>query len=645
MYRVDVDGELFADSSSEDYILIDPTVTLEANKAGSFTFTIPSEHPNRDAIKRRKSIITVYRDEELIFQGICVSESEDFYKQKKIECEGELTYLNDSVQRPKRYQGVTPLELLKNYIAVHNAQVDDYKKFEVGNVTVFDKNDYIYCFTNMNSTMTEIKEDLVDDYGGYVRVRYAEGKKYIDYLAGAPRRSSQTIKLGVNLLDYNSNIDNTDISTVVIPLGAKQEESSVEGLETRLTIESVNEGRDYVQNDALIENYGKITKVVTWDDVTTPQALKSKCERYMQDLQFENVVIEVKAVDLGYISDKLEKFQLLDEIKVISPKHGMDRYFPLTKMKLKLNNPENDTFTLGKKTKTSLTAKNNADISSIQKELSQALGNSAIKSILDQAREATGKLLTSADGGYVVFDIDEKTGQPYRILVLDKPDKTKAQKVIQINNQGVGFSHNGIEGPYTNAWTIEGYLSADCIMTGNLNADIIQSGKLADKDLNVVFDLEKGTLTIKKGEINLGDGTFVLNDKGDVYSKGTMEVANVKVTGGSVEGTTIKGSTIKGSTIVTNNRTHALKNEIGLYIDNNAFDLGFYVDDLMGEPSSTYGHITALSGVLQFLVNDKIVMSIDGATRIDGGAIGPHIKIPTLVVDKLIYKDIYKRES
>lgn len=370
MYRIYVDNELFSDSRIDDLMLINPVITLEANNPGSFTFTIPAEHPKKDLIKRRKSIISVFRDVEStpVFQGFCVEETTDFNRQRKVKCEGELSYLNDSVQRQAKYQGVTVLELFTEYIKNHNSQVDDYKKFEIGEVTVTDHNDYIYCFTNMQSTMTEIKEDLVDDYGGFVRVRYDNGKKRIDYINDSPRISPQTIELGKNLIDFTSNIDCSDIATVVIPLGAKLDTQEVEGLDARLTVKSVNDDKDYIENTIAVSNYGRIVKVVKWDDVTTPSELKTKCEKYIKDYQFDNVVVQAKAVDFGYFSNKIEKFQMLDSVRIVSEKHGMDRYFMLTKMKLNLNNPENDVFTFGKTIKVSLTVSANSSIGMMQRE-------------------------------------------------------------------------------------------------------------------------------------------------------------------------------------------------------------------------------------------------------------------------------------
>lgn len=527
MYQIYVDGELFCDSRIDDMAIINPVVRLEANKAGEFTCTMPPEHPKYDLIKKRKSIIEIYRDdeEEPIFSGFCTKETIDFYKQKNIVCEGELSYLNDSIQRPARYQAMTPLSLLTAYINNHNSQVEEHKRFEIGTVTVTDPNNYISCYTNMNSTMKEIKEDLVDDLGGYVRTRHEAGKKLIDYLANSPRVNTQAIELGVNLMDYESNLDTTEIATQVIPLGARLETSSIDGLEERLTIKSVNNNTDYLKSQEAIDKYGIITQVVTWDDVTTPEALKSKGNKWLTDEQFDNVFIKVKAIDLGNISNKKEKFKLLDSIKVISSVHGMDRYFILSKMTLNLNNPESDVFELGKVERTSLTARTSEAVVNALKQIPVS------SDLIKQAVEQATALITGVDGGYVLLDIDERTKQPYRILIMDKAEKEQALNVIQINKNGIGFSTSGINGPYKNAWTIDGKLVADFITAGTMYADRIKGG------------------TLRLGGSSNSNGLLQIVDaSGNVI--GTWGVDGINATKGTFEGS-IKSSDaeIKGGFI------------------------------------------------------------------------------------------------
>lgn len=494
MYKILVDGKTFCDSRVDDLAIINPVVNLEVNSAGSMSFTIPPEHPFYDAIKRRKSVVSVYRDNESnpIFQGICTEESIDFYKQKKIECDGELAYLNDSIQRQAKYQDRTVLSLLTTYIENHNAQVEESKRFEIGNVTV--TSDYIYCFTNMETTLECIKNDLVDDFGGYLRIRYANGHKYIDYLADSPKTAVQTIELGKNLLSYESNIDDTEIATRIIPLGAKIDNPQIEELEQRLDIKSVNDNLDYVESTTAIENLGIITQVVVFDNVNTASALKTKGQAYLNEIQFENVVIEVGAIDLGYLTDQFDKFELLDYIHVISSAHGMNKWFTLTEMTLNLNQPENDKFTLGQTKTLSLSAQTNDQ----NAEITRIVNETPTTSYMSQAIKQATSLLSGAEGGYIKIQTDED-GKPYEILIMDTDDTATAEKVWRWNQNGFGFSANGYDGDYALAMTMNGEIVADFITSGTMRADIINGG---------VFKV--GGELNRNGEIQIYDENGVL---------------------------------------------------------------------------------------------------------------------------------------
>ena len=499
MYKVLCDGALMCDSRIEELALINPVANLEENKAGSFSFSITPAHPKHDAIQRRKSIVEVYdiqgKDKELLFYGVCIEADEDFYKQKRIYCEGPLTYFNDSIQRPMKYQG-TIRGYLEVLVSNHNAQVEEEKQFQVGMVTVRDSNDYMYCYTNMESTMKCLKEDLVDDLGGIIRIRHENGVKYVDYLADSPNTNSQAIRLGKNLVDFSSNIDTTDIATAIIPLGAKLETSAVEGLETRLTIESVNDGKDYVYSESAVGNFGWIYKVVTFDDVTDPNNLKAKAEEYLNAVQFENVVIEAKAVDMHLTDKNIERFKVSDEILVISEPHGLNKRFRLTKQTLNLNNPEKDTVTLGKNEVLSLSAKT----ASVQGELEQKS-----ESILSEAIKNATSIIANAMGGYVVKTNDE-------ILIMDTNDIKTAKKVWRWNINGLGYSSNGYAGPYKLAMTMDGAIVADMITAGVLNSIKINNGNgefTVDEKGNVVANsLTSNNATITGGSFNVKKSSF-----------------------------------------------------------------------------------------------------------------------------------------
>lgn len=463
MYRVLCDGLPIYDLRDEELVLIDPKLTLEVNKAGSFEFKMPPNHPQYNLPVKMRSVIQVFQDDVEIFSGRPIEQKTDFYNRKFISCEGQLAYLNDSIQRPAEYHDKTVRGYLKTLIANHNSQVDESKQFKVGIVTVKDNNDSLYRYTNYNSTLQEIKEDLVDDLGGYIRIRNVDGYHYIDYIEEYDNTNNQTIQFGENLLDFSRNFDWTELVTAIIPLGAKLEESPIEALEQRLTIESVNNECDYLTNEEALATFGWIAKTVTWDGVKTPEMLLSKGRKWLTDNQFEEMVIEAKAIDLHYTDGEIEQFKLGDKIKVHSLLHGIDRYFPLTKMTIQLNNLSANTITLGTTVKTSLTAKA-ISISSATQKMGESIPvpSAIVKEAVDQATA----LITAATHGHVVTTAEEQ-------LIMDTNDINTATKVWRWNLNGLGYSNTGYNGKYATAITMDGQIVGERLVANSVSAEKI----------------------------------------------------------------------------------------------------------------------------------------------------------------------------
>lgn len=342
---------------------------------------------------------------------------------------------------------------------------DDYvsqKSFKVGTVTVVDSNDSLYRYTNYETTLKCISDKLVNRLGGHIRIRKVNGIKYIDYLADYEGQSDQTIEFGKNLLDFSQTIDVSDIATAVIPLGEKLEESTIEALEERLTIESVNNGCDFVYSPSAVNNYGWIYKTVTFDSVTVPSNLKRKGEEYLSSVQFENLVLECTAVDLNNLDVDIQRINILDMVKVISKPHGLNRLFPVTKLKLSLDNPEKDQITLGSEgAKTSLTGASASNNSSIMDAIESIPSES---NILKEAQDNASALITAATHGHVVTTANEQ-------LIMDTDDVETALKVWRWNLNGLGYSKNGYNGDYTAAITMDGQIVGDRLVAGSVSTE------------------------------------------------------------------------------------------------------------------------------------------------------------------------------
>ena len=355
MYQVYCDGQLIHDPRLQGYQLVSPSLSLELNKTGTFTFTLYPDHPGYGAIQKLKSIVEVQKDGAVLFRGRPLSSKEGFYRQLDYTCEGELAFLLDSRVRPFEMEGGVA-EIFAYLINQHNKQVDAYKQFKVGNVTVTDPNDYINRSNITYETTWDILNSrLLDTLGGYLWVRHEADGVYLDYLADFPYMSTQRVTLGENLLSYAHTRDGSEIATALIPLGARLEDEEGNQTDERLTIAEVNDKRDYVYDEEAVAQYGWIFTIQTWDDVTQAGNLKQKALDALLEKIKTVDTIEMSAADLSQMDKSFDDFRVGQYVFVDSPPHGMDgEKFLVTKMALRLDDPSQNKLTFGR-VKTSFT--------------------------------------------------------------------------------------------------------------------------------------------------------------------------------------------------------------------------------------------------------------------------------------------------
>lgn len=468
MFTVKCDGHLLFDLKKH-IVLTNPKLHIAENAAGSLEFDIAPTHPMYDAIESMVSEIVVYQDGSEIWSGRATEQKTNFFGMKSVYCEGELSYLCDTIQPPSEVHYTVADNVavwLNDLLTVHNSKAPADKRFYVGTVTVTEA-DTLYRYTNYESTLDCISEKLIKRLGGHLRIRKVSGKRYLDYLAEYPGTASQSIRFGLNLLEYSKTLTRADIATVVVPLGAKQEEKDFDALEKYLDVSSVNNGSIYVENSSAVSSFGRINKVVHWDDVSTASALLRKAQEWISDKQYDDLKLEVNALDFHLVDSDVPVIHLLDEVRVVSAPHGMDKWFPVTELDIPLDNPAQMVFTLGTSERVSLTARTNAAINAIEDDLETFPSD-----ILQRAKNTATDLITSgALGGYV-------TVLPNEIYVADSDDITAAKKVWRWNLNGLGYSKTGIDGKYGLAITMDGAIVADYITLGTMTADRIRGGKL-----------------------------------------------------------------------------------------------------------------------------------------------------------------------
>lgn len=119
----------------------------------------------------------------------------------------------------------------------------------------------------------------------------------------------------------------------------------------------------------------------------------------------------------------------------------------------------------------------------VDNEVSTA--TSTMQKAIDNATEK----ITGNQGGYRIDRLNAE-GKPYETLYMDTDNINTAKNVIRINKNGIGFSNNGINGPFPLAMTIDGKIVADFITTGTLDANLIKAGTLSSRSGNAYIDLD-----------------------------------------------------------------------------------------------------------------------------------------------------------
>ena len=257
-------------------------------------------------------------------------------------------------------------------------------------------------------------------------------------------------------------------------------------------------GTPYVKDDKLLKLYGWIEKVVEFPYVTTPQVLYNKAIKYLKEDVFENLVLEVKAIDMNNFDSTITPYSIGKSVQVISEDADLEKIFPISKMEINLAEPENSTVTLGYQTKltvTELTASTSARITKEAKETRKST-SAVVQGAFDEAAD----LIKNGMNGYVTLVRDENDSNIIRELVISNtPDYKTATNVWRWNNAGLCHASSYDELKDTNvAITMDGQIVANKITSGTMYADRIRGGTLTLGGVNNSY----GRLIIKDGSGN-----------------------------------------------------------------------------------------------------------------------------------------------
>ena len=370
-------------------LVLSPKLTREVSKGGSLVFTMTRDHAQYDMLQKLSTVVQVRRDGKEIWRGRVLKHEADFYNRRVVYCEGALSYFNDSSITPFNYKG-TLRQFLQHLIDAHNDQVKSKMKcFQLGTVTAalgnlvvqFGDADQYGVGEDYGKVWDILDKLVLKVFGGYFYCSFdaATGLNilnYCDQAVEAKRQTAQKIEYGQNLLNLSETTDATDLYTRIYPIGNKHtvdtskwyyklmwwRDTSKDKHEERWGIMetdsatiaqylpasgySYNLEEGWIQNDAAVQKFGIITRIVEFDTDSANDTFAAGVQALQQNYAMKTsyTIRAVDLVDAGYDTDRLD-FSMYSHI--ISAPHSVDAIMLCTKLIEPLERPAQKEFTFG----------------------------------------------------------------------------------------------------------------------------------------------------------------------------------------------------------------------------------------------------------------------------------------------------------
>lgn len=295
--------------------------------------------------------------------------------------------------------------------------------------------------------------------------------------------------IGKNITSINISIDITSLYTKIKPVGYNG-----------LTLPET-----YV-NSPLINNWPtpKICKYEFSDikyDPEDPTAYQTEEEAYdaLRDAAeslFESGIdkpqinIKINWVELSKTKEYYDKYSNIERVSlgdtVYANIEGLDYETRVIKTVYNVLTDSIDSYELGTP---------QASYASKINSISMSVEEVDPTSILAQAQTNATNQINSAMGGYVYKTNEE-------LFIMDTNNPNTATKVWRWNLNGLGYSSNGINGPYQTAITQDGAIVANFITTGKLNTDVIEGYDQLVAKVNSEISLTNEVSNLKNIELS-----------------------------------------------------------------------------------------------------------------------------------------------
>ena len=379
-----------------------------------------------------------------------------------------------------------------------------------------------------------------------------------------------TLRYGKNIIDLNQEQEINNVITGVCPYWADSEGGNVVTLPEK-TIDSSTASNYPFKRTVPLDLSSD------WEEAPTQAQLRARAQAYVNasGIGIPKVNIKVSFVNISDTEEykavaALQTVSLCDYVLVQFEKLGINVQAKVVKAVYNVLTERYDSIEVGslRSSLAGTISDQNADIAAIATS-TREMFKSYDASVQEDIDNATAWLTSS--NGYVMARKDS-SGNWKELFFMDTANASTAHNVLRINENGIGFSSNGVSGPYTQAWTLDGKL-----VIGGTN---VPSFTVYDSSNNIIFQTSRsGTIWNSTNSSMSSDGTI---------SATSAVLASCTITNGSL---TIKSGNTTifsvSSSGITWNLTNSSMTSNGTLTANN----------LTATNASVYGEITCGSDV------------------------------------------------
>lgn len=329
-----------------------------------------------------------------------------------------------------------------------------------------------------------------------------------------------TIRYGKNLTDLEQEENIQDTYTGIVPYWYKEETETLVTLPEKVVM-SDNADR-FPFHRVLPHDF-----TGSFEQEPSAEALRTAAQNYVRN---NNIGVPKVSLDVSFVAlwqtdeykdiANQERINLCDTVTVVFEELGVSATAKVIETEYNVLLDRYESIKIGE-------AKSSFADTFVKEQQETQVQIDAAKSEVQKAVEIATDLINNGFGGYVTLK-PNADGDFEELLIMDTKDPETATKVWRWNLNGLGYSANGYNGPYTSAITMDGHIVADFVDTGTLNANIIKAGILSDANGNTTLNMTTGALSANK--LSVSSPNFTLTESGIITAESAV-LSNATING------------------------------------------------------------------------------------------------------------------